>query len=200
MQPLILVVDDDPSMLSFIERVLRDEAVEVWTAAEPAAALQRIAGRTPDLLLLDLKLPGVPGLDLVHLLRGAALTPAIAMTGGDVSEDTVRANGFSQLLRKPFHPAELRRAVRDHLPAPPPGRGGGDRTPSTESDVMTTQTYRVTLRYGPARLYHIMDVPAESLRDALAGLVAEYPAFAEDADLMEIRLQVEAERRPYTME
>jgi hypothetical protein len=65
---------------------------------------------------------------------------------------------------------------------------------------MRTQTYRVTLRYGPARLYHIVDVPAESLRDALAGLLAEYPTFAADADLMEIRLQVEAERRPYTTE
>ncbi|HSJ15729.1 MAG TPA: hypothetical protein VK939_15000 [Longimicrobiales bacterium] len=61
---------------------------------------------------------------------------------------------------------------------------------------MSTRNYRATLRYGGGQ-YHIADLAAASLRDALAQLVADFPDQAAEADLIEVRLQPEAERRTY---
>lgn len=114
MLPLILVVDDEPVVLELIRRALEGEA-EVIVAPDPVTALEAVERFHPDLLIIDMGLPGIHGLQLVGLLRGDRLTPAIAITGGIVDEDEVQAAGFSAFLLKPFQVAELRRVVRDHL-------------------------------------------------------------------------------------
>ena len=65
---------------------------------------------------------------------------------------------------------------------------------------MSDPSYRITLRYGAGRQYHIMDVSATSLREALARLVAEYPDLAADADLVEVRRQADPGQRAYAPE
>jgi hypothetical protein len=62
---------------------------------------------------------------------------------------------------------------------------------------MSARTFRLTLRFGTPRRYHIADLAATSLADALAMFLAQYPGEAGDADLLEIRLQADPEQRSY---
>lgn len=113
-KPVIMVVDDDPLVLRLLKTILERD-YEVLAAADPAAALALLEGNDPQLFILDMQLPGMHGLDLVHLLRGSQLTPAIAVTGGNVDSDEVLAHGFNGYLLKPFKPAELRALVANSL-------------------------------------------------------------------------------------
>ena len=116
--PTILLVDDDPGVLRLVEMLLERDVYVVLTASEPVTALQHLRTHTPALLIVDMHLPGLHGLELLQLLRGASgrVTPAIAITGGAIEPDEVQANGFVALVRKPFNPKELIAAVRDNLP------------------------------------------------------------------------------------
>jgi CheY-like chemotaxis protein len=114
----ILIVDDDPQVLALIARTLDRAGYATMTATGPVTALEGLSTRTPDLMILDMQLPGVHGLELVQLLRGeqTRFTPAIAITGDDhVDSDEVQAHGFVALLRKPFTLQDLRRTVADCL-------------------------------------------------------------------------------------
>ena len=112
----ILVVEDDEAVQSVVARQLRRHGYDVRTAVGPIEALEALKDWHADLLLMDMGLPGMHGLDLVHLLRGARLgTPAIAMTGETLDEDTVQAAGFLRLLAKPFTLDQLLKAVREVL-------------------------------------------------------------------------------------
>ena len=113
----ILVVEDDGAVSALIARQLRRHGYEVRVAAGPLEALEALKGWEAHLLLMDMGLPGMHGLDLVHLLRGANLgIPAIAITGEQLDADVAQAAGFLHLLIKPFGVDELLRAVRDVLP------------------------------------------------------------------------------------
>lgn len=114
----VLVVDDDPQVASLIERMLERAGYRIITADGALAALEAVSGSRPDLMIIDLQLDGMGGLELVPLLRCAETryTPAIAITGNlDVDADEVRAHGFVALVHKPFTAQELRRTVADCL-------------------------------------------------------------------------------------
>lgn len=114
----ILLVDDEPGVLRFMGLALERAGYEVLPASEPLTALQHVRAHTPALMILDMELPGMHGLDLLQVLRGDALrfTPAIAITGHKVEPDEVQAHGFVALLLKPFTAQELLSVVRDNLP------------------------------------------------------------------------------------
>ncbi|HEX6693917.1 MAG TPA: response regulator [Longimicrobiales bacterium] len=113
----ILVVEDDEAVSSLVARQLERHGYDVRTAAGPLEALEALRDWDVHLLLMDMGLPGMHGLDLVHLLRGANLgIPAIAITGEQLDQDVAQAAGFLHLLIKPFGIDELLKAVRDVLP------------------------------------------------------------------------------------
>src|SRR4051794_39156386 len=112
--PRILVVDDEDAILDFVELGLRYEGFEVDLARDGNEALASVASRRPDLILLDLNLPGLDGLDVCRRVRQASDVPIIMLTArGDVDERVEGLEaGADDYLPKPFKFKELLARVR----------------------------------------------------------------------------------------
>ncbi len=112
----ILVVDDEPTILTSCQRVLEGAGHRVQAVDTPGSALDRCREQTFDLVLIDILMPDMSGLELVERLKAAAPTIRIVVMTGygsrDVAADALR-RGASGLLLKPFTPAELREIVAD---------------------------------------------------------------------------------------
>lgn len=113
--PLLLLVDDEPRILSALRRTLRREPFEVLTAEGPVEALRAIESQPIDLVLTDLKMPGMTGLQLLE--RVAARHPHSArmlITGGTevIPEASLRAVGVFAVISKPWVDAELKETLR----------------------------------------------------------------------------------------
>ncbi len=111
----VLVVDDDPIILESCRRVLEADGITVSLTASAAEGLEALEGHTYDLLLADVKMPEVDGLQLMALARKRhPRVPVLLMSGYPTSE-TVAATmegGADGFLPKPFTPEELVSAVR----------------------------------------------------------------------------------------
>ncbi|WP_053615135.1 response regulator [Nocardiopsis sp. NRRL B-16309] len=119
----ILVVDDDPAIRATLEVNLRARGYASDMAATGEQALQLAARHHPDLVLLDLGLPGMDGLDVVRGLRGWSAVPIVVLSGRDTETTKVQALdlGADDYVTKPFGMdelfARLRAAVRRSAPA-----------------------------------------------------------------------------------
>ena len=114
----VIVVDDDPSVLKAISRLLRSDGLEVKTFASPAEFLSSYNPDRTGCLVLDLTMPGLNGLDLQRALRerGGA-PPVVFLTGTADIPASVRAmkQGAVDFLTKPAHDDDLLNAVRKAL-------------------------------------------------------------------------------------
>jgi two-component system, cell cycle response regulator DivK len=117
-QPLqVLVVDDNPVNVELAQFVLEADGMAVDTAADAEGALRSIEHRTPDLVLLDIQLPGIDGLQVAAALKGDARTrhivivafTAYAMLG---DEERFRAAGCDGYLSKPIDVRSFAASVR----------------------------------------------------------------------------------------
>lgn len=118
--PTILVVDDQEPNVQLVCGFLLDEGYEVVPASNGPQALERIASQLPDLILMDLLMPGMDGFALcqrVRLIPECAAIPVIFLSAADESEFIVRAleSGGVDYITKPFRKAELIARVRTHL-------------------------------------------------------------------------------------
>ena len=108
----ILIVDDYPDVLEVWTLYLRAVGFDVAAAADGGSALRLARAETPDIVVLDLQLPDVSGLDVARQLRGDVLTasvPLIALTGRAMPNEIAEARdaGFDAVLVKPCEPAQL---------------------------------------------------------------------------------------------
>jgi len=106
----ILVVDDDPRITDLLRRVLAYEGYSVAIAADGNEALNRTLERPPDLIVLDIMLPGIDGLQVAQRLRMAGdNVPILMLTARDAVADRVKGleTGADDYLVKPFAPDEL---------------------------------------------------------------------------------------------
>jgi DNA-binding response OmpR family regulator len=106
----VLVVEDEPSTRALVRRVLEREGIAVAEAASGAAAVDQVRTRPVDVVLLDLGLPDVPGLELLEALREIDPTVAVVMlTASDSEADRVRGlvSGADDYVVKPFSAREL---------------------------------------------------------------------------------------------
>jgi DNA-binding response OmpR family regulator len=112
--PRILVVDDEDAILDFVELGLRYEGFDVELARDGLEALASITNRRPDLILLDLNLPGLDGLDVCRRVRQMTDVPIIMLTArGDVDERVEGLEaGADDYLPKPFKFKEVLARVR----------------------------------------------------------------------------------------
>lgn len=116
----LLVVDDDPGLLRAVAETLRAESYEVTTARRGAEALVRIAESLPDLIVSDIRMPGMDGYELVRNLRSSARTkliPIVFLTAKDETADRIAGfrSGVDAYLTKPFEPDELLAVVANIL-------------------------------------------------------------------------------------
>jgi len=127
MERSILVVEDDPAIRLVLRTNLEDEGYRVVEAETGEQALVRMVDDRSDVVLVDLRLPGIQGLDLIRSLRGTSQVPIIIVTAQTDSHDVVAGleAGADDYVTKPFSPRELVARVRallrrvERRPAPP---------------------------------------------------------------------------------
>jgi CheY-like chemotaxis protein len=119
----VLVVDDDPEIVTFLSTLLELEGIESSVATSAAAALEQLQQGAPDLVLLDIAMPDRDGIDLCKELKSDPRTAEVpvfvvsARPGKDVVERALAA-GAEEFIRKPFENAELISRIRDRLSVP----------------------------------------------------------------------------------
>ncbi|GMA27973.1 DNA-binding response regulator [Arenivirga flava] len=113
----ILVVDDDPALAEMIGIVLRGEGFDPSFCADGALALDAFRSVVPDLVLLDLMLPGLDGIQVCEAIRSESGTPVIMLTAKGDTADVVRGleSGADDYVVKPFNPKELVARIRTRL-------------------------------------------------------------------------------------
>jgi CheY-like chemotaxis protein/anti-sigma regulatory factor (Ser/Thr protein kinase) len=120
--PNILVVDDDRTTLRMLSLQLKSAGYGVETARDGASALARLSRSPFDLVLLDVWMPGMDGLEVLKRLRGLASRPRVVVMTADDTPDTllkaVREHAF-RYVTKPVEPAELASVVASVLAAKP---------------------------------------------------------------------------------
>jgi two-component system response regulator MprA len=135
----ILVVDDEPAVREAVDRALRVEGYETELAADGAQALEALADRAPDALVLDLLMPRVDGLEVCRRLRAAGdRTPVLVLTARDGVPDRVRGldAGADDYLVKPFALEELLARLRALLRRGAVGRSETLRYADLELDTL----------------------------------------------------------------
>src|ERR1051325_3071250 len=116
----LLVVDDDPGLLLAVSETLRAEGYEVQTARRGAEAMIRVAEALPDLIISDIRMPGMDGYALVRNLRASPrsrLVPIVFLTAKDDTADRIAGfrTGVDAYITKPFEPEELLAVVKSIL-------------------------------------------------------------------------------------
>jgi len=113
----ILVVDDDTALSEMIGIVLRSEGFEPSFCEDGSGALEAFRNIRPDLVLLDLMLPGMNGIEVCSLIREESGTPIIMLTARSDTADVVKGleSGADDYVVKPFNPKELVARIRTRL-------------------------------------------------------------------------------------
>ncbi len=201
-KPRILVVEDEPGIAGFVRRGLLFEGYAVQTAADGRSALAALRDDPPDLLILDVMIPGVDGLEIARRLREAELVehrpplPVIMLTARDAVPDRIAGldAGADDYLVKPFSFDELLARVRAQLrrvaaAAQPPGEtlsyadlnvdlGGRIVRRGTREISLTTREYDLLILFmrNPG---HVL--PRQTIRDRVWG-----PDFYGDDNVLEV--------------
>src|SRR5437879_8283624 len=102
----ILVVDDDPTVAEVVARYLEREGCQVEVVGDGVTAVERATADPPDLMVLDLMLPGLDGLEVCRRLRALAPVPVIMLTArGEETDRIIGLDlGADDYLTKPFSP------------------------------------------------------------------------------------------------
>ncbi len=129
----VFLLDDDELIVSMLERALRGDGYDVRAESDPEGVLDRIRAFSPDVVLLDIKLPGRDGIDILGEIVGQGVrTQVVMLTSDDTAETAVKAMkiGAADYLTKPFNLDEVKIVVgRHHREREPEARG---RIPSED--------------------------------------------------------------------
>jgi DNA-binding response OmpR family regulator len=174
----ILVVDDEPTILAAVATRLRAEAFLVETAVDGPSAVAAAAATTPDLVVLDVMLPGFDGLEVCRRIQAVRATPVLMLTARSDETDMLIGLGIGadDYLTKPFSMRELVARIRVLLRRM-------DRVPDQQS--VSVGRYRIDLQ---ARRVHQGDDEVRLTRtefDLLAFLVARLGAAVARETLLE---------------
>jgi len=207
----VLVVDDEPKIAQLARDYLEHAGFRVATAADGKTALQTAARERPDLIVLDLRLPDIDGLDVTRALRKESTVPIIMLTArGEEADKLVGLElGADDYMTKPFSPKELVARVRAVLRRWELARVGGDTLRAGDL-VLDLPRMRAGVAGRPIELtpteFHLLAAMARypgrvytraQLLDALHGVAFESYERAIDAHVKNIRRKLEPDpRRP----
>jgi two-component system, OmpR family, response regulator VicR len=153
----ILVVDDEPNILEVVSAYLRRELYNVVTATDGEAAMKQFAETSPDLIVLDVMLPRLDGLEVCRRVRATSNTPIIMLTARSDEMDKLVGLGIGadDYLTKPFSPRELvariKAVLRRSLAVAPP-EPGADDTLKFPGLKINPRTRAVEMDSGPVEL------------------------------------------------
>jgi DNA-binding response OmpR family regulator len=113
----ILVVDDETTLRETLAEALEQEGLEVITAADGEEALEQFRAGSPDLVLLDLMLPQISGIEVCRILRRESAVPIVILTakGGEIDKVVGLELGADDYVTKPFSLRELMARIRAQL-------------------------------------------------------------------------------------
>jgi two-component system KDP operon response regulator KdpE len=111
----ILVVDDHAKVLKFIEIDLKLRGFRVCCATSGEEALELIIREKPDMVLLDMIMPGMDGFEILKELRSFTDLPVIAFSASPGNQDEALRLGANDFMHKPFDPDEMVRRIRAFL-------------------------------------------------------------------------------------
>jgi CheY-like chemotaxis protein len=145
----VLAVDDDPDTLDLITRILQAAGAHVVTARTTGEALATIVGVTPDVMLVDIGIPGEDGFALMRKVRTLSpekggRIPAATVSAYPMTDERLlewRSAGFQRHLAKPFGTAQLREVVASLAGAPVERRGTSRRRSEWPSEVSRERRY-----------------------------------------------------------
>jgi DNA-binding response OmpR family regulator len=175
----VLIIEDDPTVGEVVARYLRREGYAVDVEADGAVGLQQALAHTPDLVILDLMLPSLSGLEICRRLRVAAPVPIIMLTARGAEADRIAGleMGADDYVAKPFSPRELTARVKAVL-----RRATGPLPPSGEQAVLLAGDLEVDVRSHEVRLQG-QPVPLTAKEFDLLAYLASNPrrAFRREA-------------------
>ena len=153
--PKILVVDDEPSIVNLITAYLKPEGYEVHTAMDGPSGLKAARAFKPDLIILDIMLPGMDGIELLTRLRRESEAYVILLTAKTEETDKVigLSVGADDYVTKPFSPRELTARVKAALRRLQTGTG-------TRSETSVYSFRHLRMDAG-ARMVHVDEGPIE---------------------------------------
>ena len=204
----VLVVDDEPEIVRLVRDYLERAGFEVAVARGGEEALRAVRRRRPDLVVLDLGLPGMDGLDVARELRRAGALPIIMLTARTEEADRVAGLelGADDYVAKPFSPRELVARVRAVLRRTDSAAAQGDVVRVGEAILLdaprmeaTVDGRRVDLTATEfSLLLHMARQPGRvftraQLLDAIHGVAVESYERAIDSHVKNIRRKIEAD-------
>lgn len=208
MSASILVVDDDQAVLSALRRALVVEGYDVLVATDGESALMMFETHKPELVVLDVMLPGLDGFTVCQQLRARSSTPILMLSARDTVQDRVAGldHGADDYLVKPFAVDEFLARVRALLRRSQPQPGGALRYADLLLDSEAREAFRgeVPLRLTP-REYELLAVfmrhPRQALsREQLSQRVWGYAFEGEsnfvDVAVKDLRKKMEVEGAP----
>ena len=107
----VLVVDDHPKVLKFIEIDLKLRGFEVVSAGSGKEALELVSSAKPDIILLDMIMPGIDGFETLKALRAFTYLPVIAFSASPGNQDPAMRLGANDFVHKPFDPDDMARKI-----------------------------------------------------------------------------------------
>ena len=151
----ILVIDDEPSIINLVSAYLKPEGYEVYTASDGNAGLKSTRAFKPDLIILDLMLPGMDGIELLSILRRESDVYVIMLTARTDETDKIvgLSVGADDYVTKPFSPRELVARVKAALRRIKTGTGSG-----VERSVLSFKHVLIDVN---AHTVSVDDVPVE---------------------------------------
>jgi len=120
----ILIADDEPRIRELAQMILEDKGYRVITAENGTDAIQKVEREMPDLVLLDIVMPGISGIEACKILKSEAKTRSIPIVmftvlGRDEDRDLAEEAGCDGYLLKPFSPEGLLEEVKKHVKKSP---------------------------------------------------------------------------------
>jgi DNA-binding response OmpR family regulator len=206
----VLVVDDEPGIVTVVRDYLEHGGFAVLTARDGPAALRTAHTQKPDLVVLDLGLPSLDGLDVIRELRRSSAVPIIVLTArGDEADRVVGLElGADDYLAKPFSPRELVARVRAVLRRTAAAADRSDIVRVGSSVVLDVARLALTIDGHPVTLtpteFQLLVIMARQpgrvftrsqLLDAVHGVAFESYERAIDAHVKNIRRKIEPDPR-----